>query len=164
MNFGELLADATKRVGMLKNDAALLNSSFWLAFTVGPSRDPSTHLVEPQPACLPPRVTTVPRRVAGRMCMVPLAACFSPGMLLLPTLSLNLCSMLLILYNPASATCLWLGTVGAGVGVCALFSNAISLLAYYDLGTPKTTSAIGAAVCSVARSIALTTSDAPHRW
>jgi hypothetical protein len=32
--------------------------------------------------------------------------------------------------------------------VCALFSNAISLLAYYDLGTPSTTSAIGAAAAT----------------
>lgn len=106
---------ATIRVGMRSEDAAYLNSSFWMAFTV------------------------------GRMCMVLLAACFTPGMLLVPGLSLNLLSMLLILNNPASSTCLWVGTIGAGFGVCGCFSNAISLMASYDLLTSKTTGAIGAA-------------------
>ena len=49
---------ATIRVGMRSEDAAYLNSSFWMAFTV------------------------------GRMCMVLLAACFTPGALSSPAMSL----------------------------------------------------------------------------
>lgn len=53
--------------------------------------------------------------------------------------------MLLIHFNPASATALWVGTIGGGIGVCALYSNTLSLLASYDLLTPSTVSAMGMA-------------------
>ena len=39
---------------------------------------------------------------------------------------------LLMLCQPGSATVLWAATVGAGLGVCALYSNVVSLLAYAE--------------------------------
>ena len=43
------------------------------------------------------------------------------------------------------ASALWAGTVGSGVGYCALYSNVISLLASYELLTPSTVSFMGMA-------------------
>ena len=94
---------------MLKHDAALLNSVYWTTFTLG-------------------RLTTIP-----------LAAVVPPERLLLPTIALEISVSLLILAYPASTTVLWAGTVGAGIGVCALYSNTVSLLAAYDLLTPRAT-------------------------
>jgi FHS family Na+ dependent glucose MFS transporter 1 len=112
---GWIYAYAVDRVGMGQSDAAYLASLFWGTFT------------------------------AGRLCTIPLAAFFSPGALLVPTMLLEVCSMLLIIGAPGSATALWVGTVGAGVGVCALYSNVLSLLASYELLTSSTVSAIAMA-------------------
>ena len=71
------------------------------------------------------------------MVTIPLAAVLSPAGLILPTLGLEVLSLLLIGLNAGSATALWAGTVGAGIGVCALYSNALSMLASYDLLTPS---------------------------
>ena len=79
------------------------------------------------------------------MCTIPLAACVSPGMLLVPTLVVEVAALLGILAFSGSETALWLGTVGAGIGCCALYSNVLSLLATYELLTPQTVSAIGMA-------------------
>ena len=102
----------THRLGMSAHDAAYLSSSYWVAFT------------------------------AGRIAMVPLAACLTPGALLVPTLALNaLCAVLMATF-PDSTRAMWVGTLGSGIGVCALYSNAISLMSYYDLLTPRVTACI----------------------
>ena len=98
-----------------RHQAAYLNSLFWSSLTV------------------------------GRLCTIPLATVLSPGALLIPTMMLEVASILLIHLNASSASALWAGTVGAGLGVCALYSNAISMLASYDLLTPDTVSSIGIA-------------------
>ena len=112
---GWIYTYATEHSAMRRATAAYLNSLFWSTFT------------------------------AGRVCTIPLAAYVSPGGLLLPTLLLELASLLLIATIPASESALWLGTVGAGIGYCALYSNIISLLASYALLTPSTVSAMGMA-------------------
>ena len=104
---------AMNRVGMRSSEAAYLSSLFWSSLTV------------------------------GRLCTIPLAAFLSPGALLIPTMVIEVASLLLIHLNAGSASALWAGTVGAGVGVCALYSNTISMLASYDLLTPDTVSSIG---------------------
>ena len=103
------------RVGLRSSEAAYLNSVFWSALTV------------------------------GRLCTIPLAAVLSPGALLIPTMAIEVGSLLLIHLHAGSSTALWTGTVGAGLGVCALYSNSISMLASYDLLTPDTVSSIGVA-------------------
>ena len=112
---GWIYAYAIERAGMRRSSAAYLNSLFWTTFT------------------------------AGRVCTIPLAACVSPGMLLVPTLILEVGSVLFILASPGSESGLWAGTVGSGIGYCALYSNVISLLASYELLTPSTVSAMGMA-------------------
>ena len=106
---------AMNRVGLRSADAAYLNSLFWSSLTV------------------------------GRLCTIPLAAVLSPGALLIPTMLFEVGSLLTIHLNAGSASALWGGTVGAGIGVCALYSNSISMLASYDLLTPDTVSSIGLA-------------------
>ena len=83
---------------------------------------------------------------------------------LIHTSLIQVCSMLLIHLYPSSASALWAGTVGAGIGVCALYSNSISLLASYDLLTPSTVSSIGiaAAVCEVVMNSRLSHQDQAH--
>ena len=106
---------AVERAGMRVDEAAYLSSLYWTCFTV------------------------------GRMCMAPLASCFSAGALLLPTLACNVAAVVLIALQPESRVCLWIGTAAAGVGVCALFSNVISLLASYGLLSPKIMGVVGTA-------------------
>ncbi|EOD26381.1 hypothetical protein EMIHUDRAFT_205390 [Emiliania huxleyi CCMP1516] len=65
--------------------------------------------------------------VVGRLSATPLAAYFSPGSILVPSLALEARR-----------------TVGAGVGVSMLFSNILSLLARYGLLTTAMTGALGA--------------------
>lgn len=112
---GWIYTYAIERAGMKREAAAYLNSLFWTTFTV------------------------------GRVCTIPLAACLSPGMLLVPTLVLEVASVVGILAAPGSESVLWLCTVGAGVGCCALYSNVLSLLATYELLTASTVSLIGMA-------------------
>ena len=112
---GWVYSYAMSRVGMRSTEAAYLNSLFWTAFT------------------------------AGRVCTIPLAALLSPASLILPTMTLEVASMLFIHFNPTSASALWVGTIGGGLGVCALYSNLLSMLASYDLLTPGTVSAMGIA-------------------
>ena len=50
--------------------------------------------------------------------------------------------MLLIFLCPGAERVLWIGTVGAGLGVCALYSNVLSMLAAYELLTASSVSAI----------------------
>lgn len=103
---------AIERVGMKPLDAAYLNSLFWTTCTV------------------------------GRLCMSPLAACFSAGALLVPTLAIELLAVAVLLLYPDSQQVLWVGTTLAGVGVCGTYSNVLSLLMAYDLLTPRVMSAI----------------------
>ena len=77
---------AVERAGMRVDEAAYLSSLYWTCFTV------------------------------GRMCMAPLASCFSAGALLLPTLACNVAAVVLIALQPESRVCLWIGTAAAGVG------------------------------------------------
>lgn len=100
---------------MRTDEAAWLNSLFWSTFTL------------------------------GRMLMTPIAACLSAQWLLLPTLSLEVAASLLVICEPSSPQLLWAGTACAGLGVCGLWSNVISLLAQYDLLSARTTSAMSAA-------------------
>jgi hypothetical protein len=100
---------------MARGQAAMLNSLFWTTFTI------------------------------ARLCTVPLSACLTPGQLLIPTLALKLLSGALVLAYAGNGAVLWLGTVCAGVGVCALYSNVLSLLAAYELLTPRSVSLIGMA-------------------
>ena len=72
---GWIYTYAIERAGMKRAAAAYLNSLFWTAFT------------------------------AGRVATIPLAACLSPGMLLVPTLALEVGSVLVILCSPGSARC-----------------------------------------------------------
>ena len=109
---------AIERQGMSPTEAAWLNSLFWSSFTV------------------------------GRVILTALAAFFPPAVLLIPTLALASASNLMVLVDPSSSELLWFGTAGAGLGACALFSNSISLLAYYDLSTADTTGALCVA-CAV---------------
>ena len=109
---------AIERQGMSPTEAAWLNSLFWSSFTV------------------------------GRLILTALAAFFPPAVLLIPTLALASASNLMVLVDPSSSELLWFGTAGAGLGACALFSNSISLLAYYDLSTADTTGALCVA-CAV---------------
>ena len=112
---GWIYTYAVHRVGMQSTHAAYLNSLYWGVFTL------------------------------GRLSTIPFAACLSPGALLLPTMFLEVISVSLIWATAGSASALWVGTVGAGLGVCALYSNVLSLLASYDLLTPGTVSAMGMA-------------------
>lgn len=109
---------AIERQGMSPTEAAWLNSLFWSSFTV------------------------------GRVILTAFAAFFPPAVLLIPTLALASASNLMVLVDPSSSELLWFGTAGAGLGACALFSNSISLLAYYDLSTADTTGALCVA-CAV---------------
>ena len=129
---GWIYVYATEHAGMLKTEAAVLNSLFWGAFTLG-------------------RLTTVP-----------LAAFLTPAMLLIPTLAIEVVSVTLILVFNSSPTALWLGTVGAGIGVCALYSNVLSLLASYELLTPHAVSLIGMAAALGHMSIPNLVSVAVH--
>ncbi|KAL3914342.1 MAG: hypothetical protein SGPRY_007659 [Prymnesium sp.] len=106
---------AIERVRMSPTSAACLNSLFWTMCT------------------------------AGRMCTVPLAACLAPAVLLIPTIGLEIVSLGFILAFPDSERVMWIGTVGAGVGVSALYTNTLSLLASYGLLTTRTTAAMGMA-------------------
>lgn len=94
--------------------------------------------------CSSPRVGQTTFTI-GRLCTVPAAAFVSPGALLLPTMAVEVLSLLAILLRSGSAQVLWAGTVGAGLGVCAIYSNVISLLASYDLLTPSTVSSMSMA-------------------
>jgi fucose permease len=106
---------ATHRAGMRSDEAALLTSLYWSTFTV------------------------------GRVGATPLAAFISPGAILLPALCLEVVSLVaLAVLNPSQAV-LWVGTIGAGLGISALFSNVLSLLACYSLLTTRVTGAMGAA-------------------
>jgi len=112
---GWVYSYAIERVGMRPAEAACLNSLFWSTFTV------------------------------GRLCTIPLAAYLTPGALLVPTMAIEVGSLLLIAAQPGSVRALWVGTAGAGIGVCALYSNLLSLLASYDLITPNTMSSLSMA-------------------
>ena len=105
-----IYAYATERVGMASSDAGLLNALYWCTFTV------------------------------GRLGTIPLAAMLTPELLLLPTIALESTVALLVLCRPDSAPLLFTATVGAGIGVCALYSNTLSLLASYDLLNPQAVS------------------------
>ncbi|KAL1514953.1 hypothetical protein AB1Y20_004029 [Prymnesium parvum] len=106
---------AIERVRMGPTSAACLNSLFWTMCT------------------------------AGRICTVPLAACLRPAALLIPTVGLEVLSVGAILVFPNSERVMWLGTIGAGIGVCALYTNTLSLLACYGLLSTRTTAAMGMA-------------------
>lgn len=120
---------ATHRVGMVSSDAALLNSMYWCAFTL------------------------------GRIGTIPLAAFLPPEYLLLPTIALETSVALVMLGYPGSALVLWFATIGAGLGVCALYSNVVSLLASYNLLSPRAVSllqlACGVGHMTVPKAVAL---------
>mmetsp|Transcript_42976 Transcript_42976/g.134791 ORF Transcript_42976/g.134791 Transcript_42976/m.134791 type:complete len:408 (+) Transcript_42976:82-1305(+) len=103
---------ATARVGMPPTEAAYLTAVYWSSFT------------------------------CGRLGAVPLAAALPPEGLLLPSLVLEVASALLVLCDPSSERVLWAATVGAGVGVCALYSNVMSLLAGHGLMSAPIVSAM----------------------
>lgn len=106
---------ATHRAGMRSDEAALLTSLYWSAFTV------------------------------GRVTATPLAACISPGAILLPALGVEVISLFALAALPPSGAVLYAGTIGAGVGVSVLYSNLLSILACYSLLTTRVTGAMGAA-------------------
>jgi len=106
---------AIERLSMGRASAAYLNSLFWTTCTL------------------------------GRICTVPLAAYVTPQTLLVPTIALEVVSIACIIAFPDSALLLWCATIGAGVGVCALYSNTLSLLSSYGILSAKTTAAMGLA-------------------
>lgn len=106
---------ATHRAGMRSDEAALLTSVYWSAFTV------------------------------GRVAATPLAAFISPGAILLPALCVEVLSLVALAVLHPSGAVLWVGTIGAGLGISVLFSNLLSLLACYSLLTTRVTGAMGAA-------------------
>ncbi len=112
---GWIYSFAIERAGMRRREAAFLTSLFWSSFT------------------------------AGRVCTIPISAYVSPATILIFTLAVEVCSMAMFIYDPTSNSVCWFGTVGAGIGVCAIYSNTISLLSSYDLLTPATVSVMGMA-------------------
>lgn len=82
------LADATM--------AAYLNSTFWLAFTI------------------------------GRLIGIPIAAHFRPRTILLADLLGCLVSVAIVLIWPASAVVLWIGVAGAGLAMASVFAVTFS--------------------------------------
>lgn len=106
---------AIERARMGATAAAYLNSLFWTTCTL------------------------------ARICTVPLAAYLTPAALLVPTVSLEIVSLGAILAFPESEQVLWLATIGAGIGVCAIYTNTLSLLASFGLLTTRTTAAMGMA-------------------
>mmetsp|Transcript_47975 Transcript_47975/g.154515 ORF Transcript_47975/g.154515 Transcript_47975/m.154515 type:complete len:504 (-) Transcript_47975:213-1724(-) len=107
-------AYAAHHAEMRSDEAAYLSSLYWSAFVV------------------------------GRLSATPLAAYFSPGSILVPSLALEVLSLLALALLPPSSNVMRAGTVGAGVGVSMLFSNILSLLARYGLLTTAMTGALGA--------------------
>jgi len=106
---------ATHCASMRSEEAAYLTSLYWSSFTV------------------------------ARLAATPLAAYVSPGAILVPALALEVFSLLSLAALPPTGFTLWVGTIGAGIGISVLFSNVLSLLARYGLLSTRVTGAMGAA-------------------
>ena len=109
---------ATERAGMPSAEAAVLNSFYWTAFTL------------------------------GRLSLIPCSAVVTPELLLLATVGLEVGVSGVALVAPGSARVLWAVTALLAVGVCAIYSNVVSLLSAYDLLTPGSVSMLQVA-CGV---------------
>ena len=110
---------ATERAGMPSAEAAYLNSFYWSAFTL------------------------------GRLSLIPCSAVATPELLLLATVGLEVCvSGVALMAAHDSAHVLWAVTALLAVGVCAIYSNVVSLLSAYDLLTPGSVSMLQVA-CGV---------------
>ena len=107
-----VFAYATKRAGMPSGEAAGVNSFYWSAFTL------------------------------GRMGLIPLATVFTPEVLLLSTMAVEVGVSILVLLSSGSSTVLWTATAMLAFGVCAIYSNVVSLLSAYDLLTPGSVSVL----------------------
>jgi fucose permease len=107
-----VFAYATKRAGMPSGEAAGVNSFYWSAFTL------------------------------GRMGLIPLATVFTPEVLLLSTMAVEVSVSILVLLSSGSSTVLWAATAMLAFGVCAIYSNVVSLLSAYDLLTPGSVSVL----------------------
>jgi FHS family Na+ dependent glucose MFS transporter 1 len=110
---------ATERAGMPSAEAAYLNSFYWSAFTL------------------------------GRLSLIPCSAVATPELLLLATVGLEVgVSGVALIAAHDSARVLWAVTALLAVGVCAIYSNVVSLLSAYDLLTPGSVSMLQVA-CGV---------------
>lgn len=90
--------------------AALLTSGFWGALTV------------------------------GRLVGIPLAGRFPPRQILLVDILVVLASLVLVIALPGSFTALWIGTIGAGLGMASIFPVALTIGGRYMTITGRVTS------------------------
>ena len=110
---------ATERARMPSAEAAYLNSFYWSAFTL------------------------------GRLALIPCSTFATPELLLLATVGLEVgVSGVALMAAHDSARVLWAVTALLAVGVCAIYSNVVSLLSAYDLLTPVSVSMLQGA-CGV---------------
>ena len=110
---------ATERARMPAAEAAYLNSFYWSAFTL------------------------------GRLALIPCSAFATPELLLLATVGLEVgVSGVALMAAHDSARVLWAVTALLALGVCAIYSNVVSLLSAYDLLTPGSVSMLQVA-CGV---------------